>query len=76
LTTEFSFFENNALLAIVLSWLMTTAFGVVSIVIPNHFPSYALMHMIGVTCFDYGEQFSTAAMKLPVLKNTGVTGRL
>jgi hypothetical protein len=71
---ELAFFENNALFATVLSWLMITALGVVLIVIPNWLPSYALMHMIGVILF--GKQFSTAATMLPVLQNTGVTGRL
>jgi hypothetical protein len=54
--------------------LMITALGVVSIVTPNRLPSCALMHMIGVIC--YGKQLSTAATMLPVLQNTGVTGRL
>jgi hypothetical protein len=74
LTIELAVFENNALLATVSSWLMITALGVVSIAIPNHLPLYALMHMIGVICF--GGQFITAATMLPVLQNTGVTGRL
>jgi hypothetical protein len=74
LAIELAFFENNALCKSVSSWLMITALGVVSIVTPNQLPSCALMHMIGVICFD--KQLSTAATMLSVLQNTGVTGRL
>jgi hypothetical protein len=66
-TNELAFFENNALFASVSSWLMITALVVVSIVIPNRLPLYALMHMIWVIYFwrtvEYCGNYATCAPK-------------